>query len=366
MSQNLLSFLTTSEPLTLTEEEFITYSNYCDECPFLSQISKAENTNDKYHICQFGQSLDSLFKQKKDFLFLESLNMVYVLGHIFKFMNNKNTKEIPTPRLSLKKIYYFGGMIKTSMYLKRNKCNVEGGEKQIKNESLLDLEARQVFFLSSLLYNLLTSKKTKFTENGLLEHDECDKKLKKNYGDLLNLIEKGIAKELGEKGLVKFIEIIKNQANKYEEISLKYQNEDHSKLEDFSLEIHQFIQKMNNLKPSLFIRDSLFLGYICVSVRRFIVYYVLYNDISIHDSSLFKSLSRIAIQTEKFEIFFQFYFDAADETKNCEELLDILRKGSKRKTIIQEIKKKYRLSESENLNLFAFFNKFQDAEKYLN
>ena len=157
MSQNHLSSLITSEPFNLTEEEFQTYSQYSKECPFFAHIVR-DNSNGEFHISQFGQSLDSFFKQKKEFLFLESLNIVYVLGSIFNFMNSKVTpKGTPSPRLSPKKIYYFGGMINTSMYLRKKKRNIEGEEKkntEKQNETLGDIELKQLYFLSSLLYQL--------------------------------------------------------------------------------------------------------------------------------------------------------------------------------------------------------------------
>lgn len=364
-----MSFLIASKPFKLTEEEYKTYLNYSEECPFLSKILKGDSNN-IYHISKFGQSLHSFFKQKKEFLFLESLNIVYILGSIFKFMNTKVTqKGVPSPKLSMKKIYYFGGMINTSVYLRKTKNIIEEEEKKIKdneNDNLLEIESKQLFFLSSLLYQLLTKKKPNVVE-GSLEIDESQKKLKKNYASLLSLIENGLTQKFSvEKGLAVFIDAIKTQAKNYEEINLRYQKEDHSKLEDFSLEIHQFTRKMTcKEKETLFIRDSLYLGYLCVLVRRLIVYYILYNDISINDKTVYRSLVRIAIQNEKFETFYQIYFDIANENKKYEEFLKILRIDNKRKDMIQEIKKKYPMADSQNKSVLDFFNKFQDFDNFL-
>lgn len=321
MSQDLLSSLITSKKLLISDEEYFEYSSLCDECPFLSQISTLTEENSKIHILQFGKSLHSFFQQNKDFAFLESLNIAFVLASIFKYMNEKENKSgILVPSLSVKKIYYFGGMIKTSMYLKGNK-KVNGNdqgekqnkvpEKEIKNGKkqkfdLKELEKKQVYFLTSLLYQLITKKEIKSMNGNLGENNKLAE-----FPELKILFTNVSLNETVKK-LESFIFSIKSMSSKFSQLSLSFEKEDHIVFQNYSLEVCEFLSK---IKPSTIleeIRDNLFLGFVCVSVRRFIVYYVLYIDKDfVTNKWMFDCLTNLAIQGEKLEIFYETYFEAA-------------------------------------------------------
>lgn len=328
MSQDLFTSLTTSKNFSLNDKQYFEYSTLCDECPFLSQIpTLMAGENSQLHILQFGQSLHSLFQQKKDFAFLESLNIIYVLAAIFKFMNGKKTESgILVPSLSDKKIYYFGGMIKTSMYLNGMRKNQEKEsnekEKNLKfseKKHINELETNQIFFLVSLLHQLLTKKKPKLNNEKLEEINYF------NNFPLKQPIIDGLKKIQQVQKLEDFIQTIKDISQNFSSLKLSFKNEDHLKFQDYSLEILKLLANINKeynekkIDKIEFVRDSLFFGYACISVRRSAIYYALYYDQNldfITNKWIFECLLKLAMETVKLERFYDIYFLAAKSDKN--------------------------------------------------
>lgn len=381
MSQDLLSSLTKTKYFSLTNQDYLFYSKISHDCPFFSKIS-FDNEQGEYCILQFGQSLDSLLKTKKNFSILESLNIVYILGSIFEFINNSyKNGEIPVPNFSLKKINYFGGMIQTSMYLKKKKKTDEkdknNGENKIastyeekgKTESKknnnpnnqTELENKQGLFLLKLLYQLLTKEMPELTHDKKLKENEYFQKLCKQLPEFEKPILRGLLNK--EKGLNEFISHIKNLAYYSSKFRMSFEKEDYTKFEDYSLEVYKFLSQMKDN-----VEDSLAFGSIFISVRRFIVYYILYTDKdSIKKKYMFNLLSKYAIENDKFEKFYEIYSEAAAEHDKKKQYENFLSSADQEiDKMINDMKKKCKSSNKQKNTQTELLEKFESIRLLLN